>query len=84
MADRPPLDRFATGLHGDSYRPDHPKAIDQRPYLEYLERVERGEPTGRARMQLLHPDPPCHTGGGGPLSGCVTCSAPTSLGGGPG
>lgn len=65
-----PPDRFVTVTEGSSYRPDNPAAIDQTPYLDYLDRIERGDPTGRARMQQLHPDPPCHTGGGGPLSGC--------------
>lgn len=37
---------------------------------DYLRRVDEGGPTGRARLRQLHPNPPCHTGGAGPLSGC--------------
>lgn len=68
-----PPDRFVTGKVDSPvvpWNPSMPAPVDQRPYLDYLDRVERGEPTGRARMTQLHPDAPCHTGGGGPLSAC--------------
>lgn len=71
-----PLDRFATGLVSQGivpWEPTKPAALDQRTYLEYLERVDTGQPTGRARLQQLYPDPPCHTGGLGPPSACLTC-----------
>lgn len=66
-------DRFVTGevqTSGVAWAPTDPAAIDQTPYREYLDRIERGEPTGRRRLQQLHPDAPCHTGGGGALSAC--------------
>lgn len=66
-------DRFAAPvLHpsGVHWAPSDFRETDQSPYLDYLDRVERGAPTGRARLRQLYPDPPCHTGGGGPLSAC--------------
>lgn len=68
-----PPDRFVTGDVSSStvpWAPTDPRPLDQTPYLDYLGRVERGEPTGKARLRQLHPAPPCHTGGRGPLSDC--------------
>lgn len=73
MAD---LDRLANPGLASPYQPDDPAPLPPS-YLDavddYLRRADAGEPTGRARMELLHPDPPCHTGGLGPLSACQTC-----------
>lgn len=71
-----PVDRFVTGDVRSSvvpWNPTEPAPLDQRPYLEYLERVDTGQPTGVRRLRELHPNPPCHTGGLGPLSWCPRC-----------
>lgn len=77
MADRVNRsDRFAAPGGIGSYQPDEPAPLPPS-YLaaveDYLRRVDEGGPTGRDRLKLLHPDPPCHTGGLGPLSACQTC-----------
>jgi hypothetical protein len=69
------VDRYAAPGGVGPYQPDDPAPLPPS-YLEavdaYLERVECGWPTGRARLEVLHPDAPCHTGGAYP-SACTRC-----------
>jgi hypothetical protein len=73
------IDRFAAaGEHPEQpvqWRPKQPAPLPESYLREvdaYLRRVDAGEPTGRARLEQLHPDPPCHTGGGSPTA-CTRC-----------
>lgn len=72
----PRTDRLATPGSASPYQPDAPAALPPA-YLaavdDYLRRVDEGEPTGRARMQQLHPTAPtCHTPGAGRFP-CGAC-----------
>jgi hypothetical protein len=53
-----PPDRFVTGDVVSPivpWAPSLPAALDQTPYLAYLAREARGEPTDRARLDQLFP-----------------------------
>lgn len=59
-----------------AYAPSQPAELPEAYRLavaDYLEREALGYPTGLAWLRLQHPDPPCHTGGAGPLSACPAC-----------
>lgn len=71
-----PTDRFAAPGGAGPYQPDEPAPLPSA-YLDavddYLRRVDEGEPTGRGRMQQLHPAAPtCHTPGDGRFP-CGAC-----------
>lgn len=71
-------DRFANPGPASPYQPTDPAPLPPA-YLaavdDYLRRVDGGEPTGRRRMQQLHPDAlTCHTPGEGRFP-CRVCEA---------